>query len=94
MARTNVTEFTVERENENGRFWVNGKFNCLGRFTPNGYEVYREFFEDTDVIGTTHTLAVRVHNTKPLDWNNFRALMKEHHGIDLSGEEYPDVQKG
>lgn len=92
--RTPTTEFTTERDNERGMFWINGKFNCLGRFTPNGYEVYREFFEETDVIGSTHTLSIRVHNTKPIDWRNFQQLVLENHGIDLSGEEYPNVQEG
>jgi hypothetical protein len=80
-------DYTVHTENS--VLWVNGPYNCLGRFTEKGYEIYRDMKAPVEVIGTTSTLAVRMHNTKPLDWSNFKTLMKEHHGIDLSEVDYP-----
>lgn len=74
-------DYSIEQEAD--KVWVNGKYNCLGRFTKLGFEVYRNMGVTTDVIGTTNTLAVRVLNTDEKQWNNFKTLMKEHHGIDL-----------
>jgi hypothetical protein len=54
-----------------------------------GYEVYRDMGAPTEVIGTTNTLSVRVHDNKPIDWDNFKKLMKEHHKIDLDNQKSP-----
>jgi hypothetical protein len=74
---------------ENGVAWVNGKHNCLGRFSSMGWEIYPQMNAPTEVVGTTQTLAVRKHDTKPIDWGNFKKLMKEFHKIDISDKEYP-----
>lgn len=83
------SHYKIQRSTDGKTLWVNGLFNCLGRFSDKGYEVYRAMSERTDVIGSTNTLAVRIHENKPFDWNNFKALMKEHHKIDLDSEKSP-----
>lgn len=85
--RKESPKYTVEKEN--GVVWVNGEHNCLGRFSPNGFEIYREMFVNTQVIGTTATLDVRIKNTDEKEWNNFKKLMMQHHHIDLSDVPYP-----
>jgi hypothetical protein len=83
-------EYTTQKEN--GSVWVNGQHNCLGRFTPRGWEIYQNMAAPTEVIGTTKTLDVRARATKEKDWKDFVLLMKSHHGIDLSEEEYPHAE--
>lgn len=82
-------EFTLEKSKTS--IWVNGKVNCLGRFTPLGFEINRELREGEDPATTGHSLAVTMKNTTVKEWNNFVTLMMEHHGIDLSEETYPGV---
>lgn len=79
-------KYTVEKDGK--KVWINGMYNCLGRFHENGYEIYRAMSEKTDVIGTTATLEVRVRPTTAVDWPNFVLQIKEHHGIDISDMEY------
>lgn len=80
-------EYTVH--SENGTFWVNGKHNCLGRFTKNAWEIYNNMKQPTEVIGTTSTLEVSKKPTDEKSWHNFVRQMKAHHAIDLTEEEYP-----
>lgn len=82
-------EYTITKEN--GSLWVNGKYNCLGRFTPKAWEIYQNMNVSTEVIGTTKTLDVSMKPTDERTWKNFVTLMKSHHNIDLSEEEYPGV---
>ena len=84
-------DYTIHQEGD--RFWVNGKHNCLGRFTPNGWEIYRDMNAPTEVIGTTATLIVRKQANKPIDWENFKKMLKENHKIDLGDREYPSEQQ-
>lgn len=86
----NTPEYTVEKEN--GSVWVNGKFNCLGRFTPLGFEIYRNMGVETEVIGTTNTVHVRVKNTDAREWSNFKELLRQTHNIDLGDMEYPSAK--
>lgn len=81
-------EHTITREN-NGSVWVNGKHNCLARFTRKGWEIYQNMDAPIEVIGTTKTLDVQAKPTDERSWKSFCILLKSHHGIDLSGEEYP-----
>lgn len=83
-------DYTIHQEGN--KFWVNGKHNCLGRFSPMGWEIYRSMDAPVEVIGSTATLQVRMHPTKPMDWDNFKKLMKEHHNIDLGDMEFPSEQ--
>lgn len=83
-------DYTVMDGNGSGTYHVNGKHNCLGRFTRHGWEIYRDMGAPVEVIGSTNTLIIRKHDTKPIDWDNFRTLMKEHHKIDLSEIPYPN----
>lgn len=80
---------------EKGRFWVNGPINCIGRFTPQGYEISRALSDkpERNEKASGNTLSVKVHPTNSKDWDNFVTLMKQHHGVDLSKEEYPDPEK-
>lgn len=80
-------DYTVS--SEHGVVHINSKHNCLGRYSKNGYEVYRDMGAPVEVIGSTNTLAIRVHATKPLDWDNFKKFMMEHHNINLDDMEYP-----
>lgn len=80
-------EHTITKEN--GVLWVNGKHNCLARFTPRGWEIYQNMNEPIEVIGTTKTLDVQAKPTDEKSWKSFCTLLKSHHGIDLSEEGYP-----
>jgi hypothetical protein len=91
MTATKTPEYTVQKEN--GSFWVNGKHNCLGRFTPKAWEIYQNMNAPTEVIGTTKTLEVSMKPTDEKSWNNFVKQMKSFHKIDLSEEKYPGNEK-
>jgi hypothetical protein len=84
-------EFTVTQEN--GSVWVNGKHNCLGRFTPRAWEIFFNHNIPTEVMGTTKTLDVSMKPTDKRSWNSFVTLMKSHHAIDLSHIEYPGTEQ-
>lgn len=71
---------------------MNGKYNCLGRFTPNGFEIYHNMNVLTEVVGTTKTLDIQTKPTDEKSWRNFVTLMKQHHAIDLSAEAYPATE--
>jgi hypothetical protein len=80
-------EFTTQKDK--GSFWVNGKHNCLGRFTPNCWEIFRAINAPTEVVGPTGTLEVSMKPTDEKSWKNFVTQMKSFHNVDLSAEEYP-----
>jgi hypothetical protein len=85
----NKPEYTITRDSESKSVWINGPFNCLGRFTPLAYEIYRAMQPNDEAAASTQTLSVKITNMVPKDWNNFAELMKQHHGIDLSEENNP-----
>jgi hypothetical protein len=83
-------DYTIVRSGEARTVWINGLVNCLGRFSPLGYEIYRKL--DKELSGeeaSTATLSVKIANLVNKDWENFKTLMREHHGIDLSEVENP-----
>lgn len=83
-------EWTYQADQLTGQAWINGPHNCLGRFTRNGWEIYQDMGRPVEVVGTTNTLMVRVKPTNEREWNDFKMLMKEHHNVDISEEEYPN----
>lgn len=89
MVKRQTATHTIHKQP--GYFWVNGPVNCLARFTPNGYEIYRALSLDPEenAKASGNSLSVKVHPTDKKDWSNFVTLVKEHHGIDLSKESYP-----
>lgn len=84
-------EHAIERNG--GSLWVNGRHNCLGRFTPRAWEIFYNHDSPTEVVGTTKTLDVSMKPTDMRSWKSFVLLMKSHHGIDLSQEQYPQAAK-
>jgi hypothetical protein len=81
-------DFTVTADKDSKSVWVNGPINCLGRFTPLGFEVNRKV-EKVEDISPTGSIIVSIKNQTPKDWDSFKLLMKEHHGIDLDQYDNP-----
>jgi hypothetical protein len=84
-------EFTIEKDKATNSLWVNGPANCLGRFTPMGFEIFRELKEGESIpdVMSGNVLDVQMKNTTLVHWNNFRMLMEQHHGIKIDETEYP-----
>lgn len=81
---------TVTRSSDQKTVWVNGELNMLGRFTPNGYEIYKALSTETlqDIAGSGQ-IAVEIKNTDLHDWERFQELILNHHNINLSETENP-----
>lgn len=80
-------DYSVTTDDTNKSVWVNGNINCLGRFTPLGYEVYRKFAAEPEI--TNQTLECKIGNLTPDVWLEFVNQMDRHHGIDLSDVNNP-----
>ena len=67
--------------------WVNGPFNCLGRFGPFGIDIHRSFEEQkttgNECLHCTHGGTTRA------DWDTFVVKMKEHYGVEVGPEHMP-----
>ena len=84
-------DYTTEKSTELKSMWINGPVNCLGRFTPTGFEIFREMKEGEEMPENMagNVLVVQMKNTNLVHWNNFRTLMKEHHNIDIPEGDFP-----
>lgn len=83
--------YSIIRDRSMKTVWINGRVNCLGRFSPLAYEIYRalEVEPVNEETAKTDTLSVKITTLNEKDWENFKTLMKENHDIDLSEEECP-----
>ena len=76
-------DHSVVVDSDSKTVWVNGPVNCLGRFSPLGFEVNRKV-ERAEDISPSGSIIVSMKNQSPKDWDSFKLLMNEHHKIDLS----------
>lgn len=74
-------DHTIQHDAASRTVWVNGPVNCLGRFTPIGFEIYKKF-EATGEL-ENQTLDVKIKTLSLVDWDSFVTLMNIHHHIDL-----------
>lgn len=78
-------EFSITTSAESRTVWINGPVNCLGRFSPLGFEINRKLDKALEgEAANTATLAVKITNLNSKDWENFKTLFKECHDIDLN----------
>lgn len=80
-------DYEIINDTDISTVWINGPSNCLGRFAPLGYEVYRTF-NPHDEIGND-TLRCRIGNMNPQDWDEFVELMRDYHSVELEEIENP-----
>lgn len=71
----------IEVTTDDRTVWVNGPTHNLGRFCPISYEVFGSTEEDPEFWTP---LSVRIIHVRQMSaWNNFVALMKSRHGVEI-----------